>query len=297
MEVLSSLSENLAGIVETVGGSIVRVEARRRRSGSGIVWSSEGVIVTADHVVEHEATMLVGLPDGRTVPATVVGRDPTTDLAVLRTEGARLTPPTWANPDGLRVGHLVLALGRPGRTVRAGLGIVSALGESWRTPSGGQIDQYVQADVGLYPGFSGGPLVDAAGKVLGLNTRGILHRMALAIPTPTVRRVVETVLVHGRVRRGYLGVGTQPVPLSANFRQQLGQETGLLVFSVAPGSPAERAGQLQGDILVAIAGMPTRAHDDLMAILSGDRVGTALSLRIIRGGQLQEVPVTVGERQ
>ncbi len=297
MEVLTTLSENLAGIVEAVGASVVRVEARRRRPGSGIAWSADGTIVTAEHLIERDEEISVGLPDGRVVPATLVGRDSTTDLAVLRAQGASLTPPAWVGPDDLRVGHMMLALGRPGRTMRAALGIINALGDNWRTPRGGQIDRYVQADVGLSPGFSGGPLVDMAGKGRGLNTRGMFQRTTLTIPVPTLRRVVETLLLHGRVRRGYLGIGTQPVPLPAKMRQQLGQDGGLLVHSVAPGSPAEHGGQLQGDIIVTFEGTPIRRPDDLMAILSGDRVGRALSLRIIRGGQLHELNVVVGERE
>ncbi len=295
MDGVSTLSEGLAGIVETAGSSVVRVEGRRGRSGSGIAWSSDGVIITADHVVERDENITVGLPDNQTVPATLVGHDLTTDLAVLRVQKTTLTPPVWVNPDGLRVGNLVLALGRPGRTVRASLGIVSALGDSWRTVGGGQIDRYLQADVDLPPGFSGGPLVDMAGKVRGLNT-GLLRGMSITVPVPTLRRVVDAVLVHGRVRRGYLGIGTQPVPLPSGLRQQLGQDTGLLVFSVAPGSPAERGGQLQGDIVVTIDGTPVRRLDDLMASLSGERVGVTLPVRIIRGGQLQELKITVGER-
>ncbi len=297
METLFDLSRGLADIVEALAPSVVRVEAGRRRSGTGIVWSTDGVIVTADHVVDHDEHLAVGLPDGRTIPAALVGRDPTTDVALVRVQGTPLTPPAWLDPDTLRVGQLVLALGRPGRTVRAGLGIVSALGDSWRTSSGGQVDRYVQTDVGPHPGFSGGPLVDTAGKVRGLNTSGVFHRMTLAVPVPTLRRVAEALLAHGRVRRGYLGIGTQPVPLTARLREQLGQDTGLLVLSVAPGSPAERGGQLQGDIVIAIDGTPIRRPDDLMSVLGGERVGMTLPVRIVRGGQLQELKILVGERE
>ncbi len=297
MDMLSDFSRGLADIVEGLAPSVVRVDAGRRRSGSGIAWSADGVIVTADHVVEHDENLAVGLHDGRTVPAAIVGRDPTTDVALVRAQGTKLTPPAWLEPDNLRVGQLVLALGRPGRTVRAGLGIVSAVGDSWRTSSGGQIDRYVQADVRRYPGFSGGALVDVVGKVRGLNTSGMLHRMTLTIPVPTLRRVAEALLTHGRVRRGYLGIGTQPVPLTAALRQQLGQDTGLLVLSVASGSPAERAGQLQGDIVVTIDGAPIRRPDDLMSVLSGERVGMTLPVRIVRGGQFQELRIIVGERE
>jgi S1-C subfamily serine protease len=294
-QVLPNLSEALAATVEAAGAGVVRVEARRRLPASGIVWSPDGVIITAHHVVEWDENISVGLPDGQTVPGTLVGRDPTTDLAVLRAQATGLTPPAWAEPDDLRVGHLVLALGRPGRTVQATLGIVSALGESWRTPAGGRLDRYLQTDVVMYPGFSGGPLVDAAGGVLGLNTSALLRGISLAVPTLTLRRVVETLLAHGRVRRGYLGVGAQSVRLPAALGERLGQETGVLLVSVESGSPAEQGGLLLGDTIVTLDGQPVRHMDDLLALLSSDRVGAAVPVRVVRGGQVQELTVTIGE--
>ncbi len=294
-ELLQNLSNALAGATETAGAGIVRVEARRRMSASGIVWSVDGVIVTAHHVVQRDDNLQVGLPDGQTVPATLVGRDPTTDLAVLRTEAKNLTP--WARAtDGMQVGHLVLALGRPGQTVQATLGVISALGESWRTSAGGLIDRYLQTDVVMYPGFSGGPLVNAEGQLVGLNTSALLQGVSLTVPTVTLERVVGMLLTHGRVRRGYLGVSTQTVRLPAAIGQQLNQETGLLLVAVEPGSPAEEGGLLLGDTIVALADVPVQHHDDLMTQLSPDRVGTSVLLRILRSGQLQELNVMVGER-
>jgi S1-C subfamily serine protease len=274
----------------------VKVDARDRLAASGIVWSADGLVVTAHHVVERDDDIGVGLPDGRTVAATLVGRDPTTDLAVLRAGTGGLTPPTWSDAGSARVGHLVLAVGRPGHKAMATLGIISALGEGWRTPAGGQVDRYVQTDVVMYPGFSGGPLVDAKGQALGLNTSALLRGVSLAVPAATIRRVVETLLVHGRVRRGYLGVGAQPVRLPAALAQQLGQETGLLLVSVEPGGPAEQGGLLLGDTIVALAGRPVVHMDDLLDGLSGERVGVAMPVRVVRGGQVQELTVVVGER-
>lgn len=297
-QVLQSLSNDLAATVEAVGPGIVRVEGRRRLPASGIAWSADGVIVTAHHVVEREENIKIGLPDGQTVSANLVGRDPTTDLAVLRAETAHLTPPAWAtlDPQSIQVGHLVLALGRPGRSVQATLGIVSALGENWRTPGGGLLDYYLQTDVVMYPGFSGGPLVNAASQVVGLNTSALLRGISLTVPITSVGRVVETLLAHGRIKRGYLGVSTQPVRLPAALKDQLNQETGLLLAGVEPDSPAEQGGLLLGDTIVAVANAPVRQHDDLLAQLSADRVGTEFSIRFVRGGQLQEVSVVVGER-
>jgi S1-C subfamily serine protease len=296
-EALQNLSDALAQTVTAASPSIVRVEARSRLSATGIVWAADGVIVTAHHTVQKEDNIQVGLPDGQTVSATLVGRDPTTDLAVLRAEAKNLTPLAQpADAESMQVGHLVLALGRPGQTVQATLGIISALGESWRTSVGGLIDHYVQTDVVMYPGFSGGPLVNAAGQLLGLNTSALVRGVSLTVPTMTLNRVVDMLVKHGKVRRGYLGVNTQPVRLPAALEQQLGQETGLLLIAVEPTSPAEQGGLLLGDTIVALEGSPIQQHDDLLALLSADRVGSQVSIRIVRGGQVQDLNVVVGER-
>lgn len=293
--VVEGISNELAGMVEAAGPAIVRVEGRRRLPASGIVWSDDGIVVTAHHVVERDDRIGVGLADGNKVDAELVGRDPTTDLAVLRVEGAQPSSAKSAQVEDLSVGHLVLALGRPGRTVQATLGIVSALGTSWRTAAGGTIDRYLQTDVVMYPGFSGGPLVDADGKVLGLNTSA-LRGVSLTIPSLTVDRVVESILSHGRVQRGYLGVGVQPVNLPEALAEELGQETGLILISVEPGSPAEAGGLTLGDTLLSVHGESVRRLDDLLSLLSGELVGEEVLIRILRGGESGEQKVTVGER-
>jgi S1-C subfamily serine protease len=196
------------------------------------------------------------------------------------------------------VGHLVLALGRPGKTVQATLGIISALSQdNWRTPAGGLLDRYLQTDVVMYPGFSGGPLVDVNGQVLGLNTSALLRGVSLTVPAASISQVVETLLTHGRVRRGYLGISTQPVRLPESLRQQLGQETGLLLVAVEEGSPGAKGGLVLGDTIVTFDGVSVRAYDDLIALLSGDKVGQEVPAQIIRGGQMQEMKVAIGERQ
>lgn len=297
-DVLQQVSEALAAAVEGASPGVVRVEARHRLAATGIVWSPDGVIVTAHHVVEQDDSIHIGLADGQTVAATLVGRDPTTDLAVLRAQMTGLRPPAWVEPDmqSLRVGHLVLALGRPRQTVQATLGIVSVLEAGWHTPAGGQMDRYLQTDVVMYPGFSGGPLVDATGRFAGLNTSALLRGISLTVPVSTLRRVIETLLAHGRVRRGFLGMSTQPVRIPAALAQQLGQETGLLLTAVEPDSPAEQGGLGLGDTLVALDDTPIRQHDDVLAFLSPERIGTTVLARIIRGGQVQEQRVVVGER-
>jgi S1-C subfamily serine protease len=299
-EVLSNLSGSLAAAVETASPNIVRVEARRRLPASGIVWSADGVIVTAHHVVEQDDNIGIGLADGRTVGATLVGRDPTTDVAVLRIQGnsiAGLQPPTWIGAENLKVGHLALTLGRPTNSVMATLGIVSALQKDWRTPAGGQFDYYLQTDALMYPGFSGGPAVDAAGRFIGMNTSAVLRGITLTVPADTLRRVVEALLAHGHVRRGYLGVSAQAVRLPAGLATQLDQETGLLLGSVEADSPAERGGLFMGDTVVALDGQPVQHLDDLLSLLTGDRVGQAVPVRIVRGGQVSDVRVVVGEQE
>lgn len=294
MQGLNEISGELSGIVEKAAPSVVRVEARRRVPGSGIVWASDGTIVTADHIIEREEDLRIGLADGRVVEATLVGRDPTTDVAVLRAQAAGLSVPAWTDGERTKVGQLVLALARPGRTVRARLGMISALGDAWRAPAGGELTRYLEADVAIRFGFSGGPLVDTAGAVLGMNTAGLLREAALTVPVATLRRVVPTLLTHGRIRRGYLGLGAHPVRLPAAWQQ--GQEAGLLIVSIEPGSPAERGGLLIGDTLMAIDGTSVRRHDDIQARLTPESVGTSVRLRLIRGGEVKELTVTIGER-
>jgi len=293
---LEQVSNDLAAAVERAGASLVRVDARRRFPASGIVWSSDGVIVTAHHVIKREEGITIGLADGRVVAAALVARDPSTDVAVLRAEASDLTPPAWADDAALRVGQLALAVGRPDESLQASLGVISVLEGAWRSPAGGQIERYVQSDLTMYPGFSGGALVNAAGEMIGMNTSALLRGASLTIPAATLRRVVESLLSHGRVRRGYLGIGSQPVRLPDALANELGQETGLLLVSVEPDSPAGRAGLLLGDTIVGLAGERVRHLDDLQALLGGDRVGQTVTVRFVRGGSVEEREITIGER-
>ena len=296
MSTFSNLSQRLADAVAQAGSGVVRVEARRRLPATGIVWSEDGLIITANHVVKRDDDITIGLADGSSAPASLVGRDPATDTAVLRAETSDLTPLTESDKKNLGVGHLALALGRPGKTVQATLGIISAWGGSWRTPWGGQIDHYLQTDVVMYPGFSGGPLVDADGRLIGLNTSGLSHGVSLAVPTVTLARVADSLLAHGRMRRGYLGVNTQRVRLPQEMQTELGQKTGLLIVAVEPDSPAEKGGLTLGDTIVGLGEAAIRHHDELLLELSGNRIGTAVLIKILRGGQVQTVTVTIAER-
>lgn len=292
---LSQLSNALADAVDGAANAVVRVEGRRRLAASGIAWREDGIIITANHVAKRNSGIRVGLPGGESMEATLVGRDPSTDLAVLRIERTGL--PTLALNHEPRVGQLVLALGRPGKLIQATLGIVSARSkDSWRTAMGGQIDGYLQTDVVMYPGFSGGPLVSANGQLLGLNSSALVRGVSVAVPTSTLGSVVETLLAHGSVRRAFLGVSTQPARLPEDAAVTLGQETGLLVVAVEPDSPAEEAGLLLGDTIVSLDGQAVRQHDDLLALLSAERIGQKMPVGILRAGQVQTVNVTPGTR-
>jgi S1-C subfamily serine protease len=295
-EVLKALSAALVETVAAAEAGVVRVDARRRLGASGIIWSEDGVIVTASHVVERDRDIQIGLAAGQTATATLLGHDATTDLAVLRASARGLKAPRWAEPEDLAVGGLVLALGRPGDKLLATLGIISALDEPWTTPNGGQIDHYLQTDAVMYPGFSGGPLIDAEQRVAGLNSSSLVAGLSLAIPAPTVRRTVEAVLSGRPVRRGYLGITAQPVPLPEAVRGQLEQETGLLLTHVEPKSPAEQSRLIQGDTLVTLNGRPVRSLAELQAVLSGDQVGERVPARVVRAGAVRELNVTIGQR-
>ena len=296
--VLAGLSNELAGAVETAGVSIVRIEARRGNASSGIIWSSDGHILTADHTIEREEDIPVGLGDGRSLSAKLVARDPGTDLALLKVEATDLIPAGRASDDEVRVGHLVLAIGRPGPAgVMASLGIVSALGGPWRTARGGQLDRFVRTDATLYPGFSGGPLVDASGQVTAINSWTLSQGAGFAIPVGTAARVADA-LLQGGVRRAYLGVGTQAVSLPAAIRTQLGtgQETGIMLVGVEADGPAERSGLLIGDVLLTLDGKALNDTDDLLQELTSERVGKAATFKLVRGGEIRELAVTIGQR-
>ena len=293
---LTQFSDALAETVASASPSVVRIEGRDRLPATGFVWTTDGIVITAHHVLERDDNIAVGFPDGETVKATLVGRDPTTDLAALRIPGGKLPESAWADTGGMRVGHLVLALGRPGNNAQATMGIIGALGKSWRTPAGGAVDRYLQTDLVMPPGFSGGPLVDAGGKIIGLNTSALLRGVSISVPLLTIRRVVDTLLAHGRVRRGYIGVGSQPTRLPEALASQLGQQAGLLLVSVESGGPAEKAGLFLGDTIVALAGEPVRGLDDLWAGLSAEKIGDSLEINIVRGGQPHTLTVVPGER-
>ena len=295
--VLESLSNDLAGAVERAGQSVVAIHARRRIPASGIHWRP-GVIVAAHHTIQREEDITISLADGSVLPATLAGRDQTTDLAVLKVDEATVPVASLADESAIRVGALVLALGRPGNAVTASLGVISTVGGEWRTWHGGTIDRFVRLDVSIYDGFSGGPLVDASGRVLGVNTSGLSRGAALAIPASTVNRVVDQLLRSGRVARGYLGLGMQAVGLPAALieRLSLPNDVGLMIVSAEPGGPGDRAGILIGDVLIAVGDRPVGDPAEVLGLLGGDQIGKTLSTRIIRAGEPKDVSITIGER-
>jgi S1-C subfamily serine protease len=294
MQTLLALSNDLASAVERAARSVVAVHARPRLPSTGVHWRP-GIVVTAEHTVRVEEQIRVAWPDGRTAPASLVGRDPGTDLAVLRIAEADWSVAEAPDGDDLKVGHLVLAVGYG---PRASWGVVSAVGGAWRTWRGGEVDRFIRVDLVLYPGFSGGPLVDAAGRMAGLVTSALSRRHELAVPTSTVTRVVDELLATGRISRSYLGLGLQPVRLPEALRHLAPSPNGrgLIAVSIEADGPAARAGLMLGDVLVALEGAPLQDPDDVQAVLAGRRPGAAVTASLVRAGVPLEVSITLGER-
>jgi S1-C subfamily serine protease len=294
---LTSLSAELAGVVERVAPSVVRVEDGSRLTATGIIWTADGIILSTSHGVERDEDLAIETGDGTRHAATLVGRDPDIDLAVLRVSASGLPAIPRADPAEVKVGHLVLAMGRPGTGgLQATIGIISARLETERS---GQIGYILHTDAVLYPGFSGGPLVDTGGRAVGLNNLMFGRGKGVAIGTPVAAQVADALLAHGRVRRGYVGIRTQLVALPEALRQKLAlsQERGLLVIQVESGSPAEQSGLLLGDTLLGIDDKTLQDADELRQLLRSLSPGQAVSARIVRGGERRDVTVTLGSAE
>src|SRR5262245_11687261 len=295
---LIALSRDLAAAVERVGPAVVAVDARPRVATSGVLWRP-GIVVATHHTIKREEDITVLLHDGREIPATLIGRDPSTDLAALKIDDTSSAADIADQVDAIKVGHLVLAVGRTGEEgVSASLGCVSSVSGTWRTWQGGAIDRFVRLDLGIYLGFSGSPLVGADGRVLGINTSGLGRGQAITIPAATVNRVVDALLTGGRIPRPYLGVGMQPVrlPDSVKGKLNLADGVGVIVLSIEPDSPADKAGFLVGDVLVALGDTTIKDTDDLRAALTPESVGQKIDATIVRGGERAILAVTIGER-
>jgi S1-C subfamily serine protease len=291
---LVALSNELAAAVEQAGRAVVAVHGRPRISSSGFVWSP-GIVVTADHTLRRDDGIRVTLADGRTVPAEIAGRDGGTDLAVLKTETGDAPALDGGGQAELRPGNLALVVGRSKETgVTATLGVISSLSGPWHTWRGGRIDEFVRLDAGVYPGLSGGAVVDVNGRFVGLATLGLSRTSPLAIPVSTIRRVGTVLLEKGHVARGFLGVGLQPVGLPPHLG--IAATSGLIVLSVEPDAPAGQAGVGIGDVFVALDGKPVTDTDDVQAVLSAENVGKPVKASILRGGALIDLTITVGER-
>ena len=294
---LSELSDQLAAAVEHAARSTVLVSARRRFPASGIAWTADGTILTTDHILEREDNITVALADGRELPATIVGRDPGSDLALLRVD-TTLTPIDRAPEGSAKVGSFVLALGRPtSEGPQASFGVIGAIGGAWRTFRGGQVEGYLRSDTTFYPGFSGGPLIDVLGRAVGINSSRLGRGAGVTIPVAAAEKVAADLLKGGRVRRAYLGISSQAADLPNALAAKLGgQASGLLIVMVEPESPADKAGMLLGDLLVSLAGQPVTDTDSLQAQLGSERIGMATPAVVLRGGEPHNITITPTDR-
>jgi S1-C subfamily serine protease len=281
---LVALSDGIAALVERVAPSVVAVEARSRIGSSGFFVRPD-LVLTADHALESDDVEIVRAENGKAERATIAGRDPSTDLALLRV-GVPGPPLELSDGAGLRVGAIALALARDDDgDLAASMGVISAVGGAWRTWQGGEIDRFVRPDLSLYPRFSGSPLLDASGRALGLNTGGLSRRQALTVPATTIRRIVDALLARGgRIARGYLGVALQAV------------QGGAIVLGVEPESPAAAGGLIVGDVITALGGEQVEDAADVHAQLGSGSAGREIAVDVLRAGVPRRLRVTVGER-
>jgi S1-C subfamily serine protease len=314
-EALDSYSRAVVAAVEEVSPSVGFIEVRHRirgrqsnrleeaqAHGSGFIFTPDGFILTNSHVVHKAHHLEVTLSDGSRLPATLVGEDPDTDLAVIQVQASNLTPARLGDSQSLKVGQLVVALGNPyGFQCTVTAGVVSALGRSLRSVSGRLIDNIIQTDAALNPGNSGGPLVTSAREVVGVNTAIIqtAQGICFAIPINTAKYVAGLLIKDGKIRRSYIGVGGQNVVLPRRLvrRQALPSESAMLVISLEPGSPAQKGGLKEGDLIVAFNQTPVAGVDDLHRLLTERQIGVRATLTVIRGGEMKFLEITPGESQ
>jgi S1-C subfamily serine protease len=289
---LPALSSEISDLVTRTAGLTLAVQGHGRRPITATVIGPE-LAIGVNHVIDGDSVRVRTL-DGRTFEATAVGRDDTRDLVLLRVPGLDVAPPAQAAAPS-RIGELVVSVSRTwnGQTATS-LGVIGSIGGSIRTGRSGAVTDVIYADVNSTPGISGSPLVNVAGEIVGIVNAGLARGVPLAVPIADVQQSVRTLGEHGRVKRGFIGVGLQPVVLPE--RQHASQRRGLLVVGVEGGSPADQAGLFVGDVIVSAAGEATRDTDELQRWLTGDRVGAALALEVVRGGAVEAVSITVGDR-
>ena len=294
---LAVLSSGLSAAVEQIGGHVVAIHARRRIPSSGVIWR-DGVIISASHTVRRDGDVRVKLPSGDDVVARVAGRDPATDIIVLRATEVKSPPAPRADASAAGVGSFVLAVGRPGRNVTASFGIVSADIEGWRSGSGVRLDRLLRLDLAVYDGFSGGPLVAASGGVIGINNSAFARGGAAALPAGVVDTVVDELLTRGHIRRPFIGVGVHPVALGRALveRNNLTHDVALVVVSIAEGEAADVGGILLGDLLIAVDGRPLARPSDLLDALSSVPEAGSIRATVLRGGTPLEVTIEPRDR-
>ena len=293
-ELLTTLSNSLADAVAAVSPSVVQVQGRRRPA-SGVVYA-DNVVVTMVRSLGREDGLHVRRHDGHTLDAELIGWDPATGLAVLRANGLDTKPLTPSSTPA-RVGHLALAVARSwSNAVTASSGIVSVIGGPLRTGRRRTIDQVLRTTAPMHDGFAGGAFVDVSGGLIGVATSAAIRGTGVVIPASIAWQTAATVLEHGHLKRGYLGIAGQPVQLAEHQRAGIGRSDALLVVAVTTGSPAAAAGVLVGDVLLELDGRPISSPEDLLDLLAGDLVGRAATLRLLRGGTATDVAVTIGER-
>lgn len=290
----------LPELAQRLGHDLVRVEGRRHRGATGVPWTEPDTIVTTLGAVDDDDAVKVGLADGSEVRGEVIGRDPGLSIALLRVPAGALGAPsslTWREPAELRVGEPVLALGRPGQSVRAALGILGVVSNgALRLRGGGTLDRYVELDRELPRGFSGGLVVDLQGRVVGLASRAVIRGASLALGFPTLQRTLDKLGKHGHVPRGYIGVGVYPARLPDALATSLGRSGAIVVVAVDTDGPAHRAGIALGDVILAVEGGAVASPLELRHALE-DRAGERVTLSVLRGGQSTDITVETAARK
>jgi S1-C subfamily serine protease len=295
---LIELSNALAQVTDRAAASVVAIHTEARGSSSGVVWRP-GVIVTSEHALRRDEDIKATLPDGRVVSAILAGRDPSTDVAVLKCAEAVSAVPTFADATNLKPGSLALVVGRTRASGPvAALGVVSLVTQNRLTWTGAALTPYIRLDVGLQPTAVGGVVVNADHGIVGIATPRFARFGAIAVPASAINSIADTLLNKGRIPHGYLGVGLQVLPLPDTLRKTLqrNEKTAAIVLEVHPGGPADKAGIVIGDILISLGGYSVTRLEDVQSVLAGDTIGKSLPLKFVRGGSLQEGNIMIVER-